>query len=52
MNKENKKGCGKPVCAVETITYGKQSDEPDIQVCGEHCPYHKKIHYCEECEKK
>jgi len=44
-------GCGREVCAVETKTDGKLDDEPSIQVCGEYCPYHKKIHYCKECEK-
>jgi len=44
------KGCGKEVCAVETRTDGKLDDEPSIQICGEYCPYHKKVHFCKDCE--
>ena len=49
---ELEKGCGIEVCAVVTKTDGKTNDEPDIQGCGEFCPYHKEIHYCDNCLAK
>ena len=43
-------GCGKDACGVTTIDRCGDKDI-DITPCGVMCPYHKVIHYCDECEK-
>ncbi len=45
------KGCGKEACGV-TIKDENGMDDVDITLCGDFCPYHKKIEFCPECQAK
>ena len=49
---EKVKGCGKEVCAVQVRGIDNKGEDTDIQTCGEYCPYHKQIHYCDKCKSK